>query len=61
MMAGADGCNEDRPLPDDGASDVAHYNERLAALGAPAWTDVEWLYSECYLYRYGWAPPAWLL
>jgi hypothetical protein len=39
------------PLPDDGASDVAHYNERLAALGAPAWTDVEWLYSECYLYR----------
>ncbi|KAA8900875.1 DUF89 domain-containing protein [Sphaerosporella brunnea] len=39
------------PLEDDGASDVAAYNNELQQLGVPRWFDVPWLYSECYLYR----------
>jgi hypothetical protein len=40
------------PLPDDGESDVAGYNEELKALGRPTWINVPWLFAECYLYRY---------
>ncbi|EXJ80432.1 hypothetical protein A1O1_08577 [Capronia coronata CBS 617.96] len=39
------------PIPDDGQPDVAGYHAELAARGPPTWHDVEWLYSECYLYR----------
>ncbi|CBY00879.1 similar to DUF89 domain protein [Plenodomus lingam JN3] len=39
------------PIPDDGQSDVAAYNEELAARGNPKWHNVPWLYAECYLYR----------
>lgn len=42
-----------RPIPDDGKSDVADYNKELSQLGNPTWFNVPWLYSECYLYRYG--------
>lgn len=42
------------PIPDDGESDVATYNDELAARGNPQWHNVPWLYSECYLYRYAW-------
>ena len=40
-----------RPLPDDGAPDVAGYNEELTARGSPTWHHVSWLFAECYLYR----------
>lgn len=40
------------PIPDDGFSDeVAAYNKELEQRGNPTWMNVEWLYSECYLYR----------
>ena len=39
------------PIDDDGAPDVELYNAELAARGPPKWHDVEWLFSECYLYR----------
>jgi len=39
------------PIPDDGFADVEGYNAELQARGPPKWHDVEWLYSECYLYR----------
>ncbi|KAI8940705.1 hypothetical protein NX059_001973 [Plenodomus lindquistii] len=39
------------PIPDDGESDVAAYNEELAARGSSKWHNVPWLYAECYLYR----------
>jgi damage-control phosphatase, subfamily III len=39
------------PLPDDGRPDIADYNSELEARGTPNWHDVQWLYSECYLYR----------
>lgn len=42
----------DRPLMDDGQSDVTGYNAELEALGSPSWFSVPWLYAECYLYRY---------
>lgn len=38
-------------LLDDGYADIALYNSELEARGNPKWHDVEWLYSECYLYR----------
>ena len=40
-----------RPLPDDGAPDVAGYNAELAARGPPTWHRASWLFAECYLYR----------
>jgi damage-control phosphatase, subfamily III len=40
-----------RPLEDDGEPDTEIYNAELKARGNPAWHNVEWLYSECYLYR----------
>lgn len=40
-----------RPLEDDGESDVEIYNAELRQRGNPTWHDVEWLYSECFLYR----------
>lgn len=40
-----------RPLDDDGESDIERYNAELADRGNPTWHNVEWLYSECYLYR----------
>src|SRR5258708_7313078 len=39
------------PLLDDGHSDIAGYNAELEERGSPNWHDVQWLYSECYLYR----------
>ena len=39
------------PLPDDGEPDVKGYNDELAARSHPLWHNVEWLFSECYLYR----------
>lgn len=39
------------PLEDDGESDVESYNAELEARGNPTWHHVQWLYSECYLYR----------
>ncbi|OAP56885.1 hypothetical protein AYL99_08997 [Fonsecaea erecta] len=39
------------PIPDDGFPDVEGYNKELAARGPPTWHNVEWLFSECYLYR----------
>ncbi|KAL2405846.1 Damage-control phosphatase [Exophiala dermatitidis] len=39
------------PIPDDGSPDVQGYNAELEARGPPKWHDVEWLFSECYLYR----------
>jgi len=41
-----------RPIRDDGFPDVEHYNKELANLGNPSWLNVQWLYSECYLFRY---------
>jgi damage-control phosphatase, subfamily III len=41
------------PLPDDGLPDVDGYNRELVERGNPQWLDVPWLFSECYLYRYG--------
>ncbi|KIV91588.1 hypothetical protein PV10_06108 [Exophiala mesophila] len=38
-------------IADDGQPDVEGYNVELQARGPPKWHDVEWLYSECYLYR----------
>ena len=38
-----------RPLPDDGASDIAAYNKELEARGNPTWIHANWLYAECYL------------
>jgi len=43
--------NHERPLPDDGGSDIAGYNKELEQLGNPKWFSVPWLFSECYLYR----------
>jgi damage-control phosphatase, subfamily III len=40
-----------RPIIDDGAPDVAIYNDELEKRGTPSWLDVQWLYSECYLFR----------
>lgn len=40
-----------RPLEDDGELDIEGYNAELKARGMPTWHNVEWLYSECYLYR----------
>lgn len=45
-----------RLLEDDGHSDIEEYNEQLHALGNPNWFNVPWLYSECYMYRYGHSP-----
>lgn len=49
------------PLEDDGYNDIKLYNEELQqrieadldgpAGEAPKWHDVEWLFSECYMYR----------
>ena len=39
------------PIPDDGSPDVKLYNDELEARGPPTWHNVEWLFSECYLYR----------
>ncbi|KAF2841541.1 putative UPF0364 protein [Patellaria atrata CBS 101060] len=39
------------PIEDDGESDVASYNEELAALGPLHWFTAPWLFSECYMYR----------
>ncbi|KIW96913.1 uncharacterized protein Z519_02304 [Cladophialophora bantiana CBS 173.52] len=39
------------PIPDDGFPDIEGYNLELAAQGPPTWHNVEWLFSECYLYR----------
>ncbi|EXJ62906.1 hypothetical protein A1O7_03349 [Cladophialophora yegresii CBS 114405] len=39
------------PIADDGFPDVELYNDELAARGPPTWHNVEWLFSECYLYR----------
>ena len=39
------------PIPDDGFPDVKLYNDELEARGPPTWHNVEWLFSECYLYR----------
>ncbi|OCT54945.1 hypothetical protein CLCR_02902 [Cladophialophora carrionii] len=39
------------PIVDDGFPDVKLYNDELNARGPPTWHDVEWLFSECYLYR----------
>ena len=41
----------DRPLEDDGSSDIAGYNAELKQRGNPKWFNVPWLFSECYLYR----------
>ena len=41
-----------RPLEDDGGKDIAEYNKELEQRGNPSWLNVEWLFSECYLYRY---------
>ncbi|ERF69155.1 hypothetical protein EPUS_01111 [Endocarpon pusillum Z07020] len=38
-------------LEDDDEADVESYNAELKARGDPTWHNVEWLYSECYLYR----------
>lgn len=40
-----------RPLEDDGEPDIENYNTELEARGNPTWHNVQWLYSECYLYR----------
>jgi uncharacterized protein with ATP-grasp and redox domains len=40
-----------RPLEDDGEPDIETYNAELKARGNPTWHNVQWLYSECYLYR----------
>ena len=40
-----------RPLEDDDEADIKSYNAELKARGNPTWHNVEWLYSECYLYR----------
>lgn len=39
------------PLPEDGAADIASYNQELSTLDHPKWLSVPWLFSECYLYR----------
>ncbi|KAI1627546.1 hypothetical protein EDD37DRAFT_265790 [Exophiala viscosa] len=39
------------PVLDDGQPDVKGYNAELEARGPPKWHDVQWLFSECYLYR----------
>jgi uncharacterized protein with ATP-grasp and redox domains len=39
------------PIADDGFPDVKLYNDELNARGPPTWHNVEWLFSECYLYR----------
>ncbi|KAK0636385.1 putative UPF0364 protein [Bombardia bombarda] len=39
------------PIRDDGYADVAIYNKELEQLGSPAWLNVPWLYTECYLFR----------
>ena len=41
-----------RPLEDDGGKDIEGYNKELEQRGYPSWLDTEWLFSECYLYRY---------
>ncbi|KAJ5428083.1 DUF89-domain-containing protein [Penicillium cf. griseofulvum] len=38
------------PLPDDGTTDIAQYNQELAQRD-PSWLHVSWLYGECYLYK----------
>lgn len=39
------------PIRDDGFPDVDVYNKELEQLGNPSWLSVNWLYSECYLFR----------
>lgn len=39
------------PIRDDGFPDVDIYNRELEQLGNPSWLSVNWLYSECYLFR----------
>lgn len=39
------------PIRDDGFPDVDIYNKELEQLGNPSWLNVNWLYSECYLFR----------
>lgn len=46
------GLMDNRPLEDDGGSDIEEYNRELAALGETTWLHAPWLFSECYLYRY---------
>ena len=41
-----------RALEDDGGKDIEGYNKELEQRGYPSWLDTEWLFSECYLYRY---------
>ncbi|OBT52615.1 hypothetical protein VE04_06034, partial [Pseudogymnoascus sp. 24MN13] len=45
------GLMDNRPLEDDGGSDIEEYNRELAALGETTWLHAPWLFSECYLYR----------
>lgn len=45
-----------RPIRDDGYPDVAIYNKELEQLGNPTWLNVEWLFCECYLFRYAKLP-----
>lgn len=40
-----------RPLPDDGSSDVQDYNAELSQRSPLKWQQGPWLYLECYLYR----------
>jgi hypothetical protein len=44
------------PLPDDRQPDIAGYNHELEQLSKDKplkWLDAPWLFSECYMYRYG--------
>lgn len=41
-----------RPLEDDGGKDIEGYNKELEQRGYPSWLNTEWLFSECYIYRY---------
>ena len=41
-----------RPLLNDGQPDIEGYNKELESLGGLVqWSNVPWLYAECYLYR----------
>lgn len=38
-----------RPLEDDGESDITIYNKELEERGGLVWFNAPWLYTECYL------------